>query len=60
MPAGTICETGETGENAVVVVQQIDILTGLIGLLPLPLSFQKSGFVAPRSGFGFVMPLEAY
>jgi hypothetical protein len=47
MAAGTICETGETGENA--VVEQIELLTGLTGLPPFPLSRRKWHFEADQT-----------
>jgi hypothetical protein len=39
MAGGTVCETGETGENA--VVEQIKFLTGLTGLPAFSLYLQS-------------------
>jgi len=60
MAAGTICETGETGENAVVgarfrsivdeTVNKSNFLTGLTGLSPLSLSLQKWPFEVGQTG----------
>jgi hypothetical protein len=53
LAAGTIWETSETGENA--VVEQIEFLTGLTGLFPLspvPLKVGlRRAFPLPASRF---------
>jgi hypothetical protein len=49
MAGDTICETGETDENP--VVEQIELLTGLTGLPPFPLSLQKADVEAGPNKF---------
>jgi hypothetical protein len=51
LAAGTIRETGEIGENA--VVEQIEFLTGLTGLFPL-------SPVPPKVGLRRAFPLPAH
>jgi hypothetical protein len=47
--AGTICETGETGENACLLLKQFEFLTGLTGLPPFPPVLQESDFEAGQT-----------